>query len=360
MRKPDFGNLLRVLRREEPGRPTLFEFFLNPPLCEKLTGKKLGVEGVDWKWGEVHPVMVEAFAIAGYDYLTVHGCEMKFDTADHDKKKTISLNEGHTITDRASFEKFIWPNPDSFDYSGLENASEQLLDGMKLIVYGPSGVLENIISLVGFETLCMMLVDDPELVGDIADAIGSRLVRYYEICGQLDTVGALISNDDWGFKTSTMLSPADMRRYIFPWHKKIVEAIHGAGKPAILHSCGNLEAVMDDIIDDMGYDAKHSYEDAICPVEDAYERWGERIAILGGIDVDFICRSEPEQIRERSMAMLKQVAGRGGYALGTVTVCRIMCLRKIIWLWLIVCEILRFLGFFRVAGRSYKHEVLVV
>ena len=38
-RKPDFENLLKVLRRQIPGRPTLFEFFLNGPYYEKLTGK---------------------------------------------------------------------------------------------------------------------------------------------------------------------------------------------------------------------------------------------------------------------------------------------------------------------------------
>ena len=74
---------------------------------------------------------------------------------------------------------------------------------------------------------------------------------------------------------------------------------------------------MDDVIDNMKYDAKHSFEDTIEPVEDAYERWGSRIAILGGIDVDFICRSSTEQIKKRCIAMLERTAGRGGYALGT-------------------------------------------
>jgi uroporphyrinogen decarboxylase len=67
----------------------------------------------------------------------------------------------------------------------------------------------------------------------------------------------------------------------------------------------------------MKYDAKHSYEDLIVPVEDAYERWGRRIAILGGIDVDFLCRSTPDAIRARSRAMLDRSAARGGYALGS-------------------------------------------
>jgi uroporphyrinogen decarboxylase len=114
-----------------------------------------------------------------------------------------------------------------------------------------------------------------------------------------------------------MLSVADMRKYVFPWHVKIVEAIHAAGKPAILHSCGEAREVMEDIVTVMRYDGKHSYEDVILPVEDAYDRWGGRIAILGGIDVDFIIRSPLDAVYERSRAMLARAASRGGYALGT-------------------------------------------
>jgi uroporphyrinogen decarboxylase len=152
---------------------------------------------------------------------------------------------------------------------------------------------------------------------DIFDAVGGRLVRYYEICAACDSVGALIVNDDWGFKTATMLSPADLRRYVFVWTKRIVEVIHKAGKPAILHSCGNLEQVMDDIIDDMKFDAKHSFEDIITPVEQAYDKWSDRIAILGGIDMDFMCRSTPDKIRQRCKTILAKTANKGGYALGT-------------------------------------------
>ena len=316
-RKPDFGNLLKVLRREKPSRPTLFEYFLNGPFYEKLTDKTLGVEGRDWKWGSVNPIVTEAFKIAGYDYVTVLGSAMKFEAGVVEKKATISLNAGGVICDRESFEAYNWPDADAFDYSGLETAADLLPAGMKLIVYGPCGVLENTISLVGFERLRMLLADDADLAKDIFDAVGRRLLRYYQICAGFDTVGALIANDDWGFKTATMLSPVDLRRYVFGWYKKIVDVIHKAGKPVILHSCGNLEMVLDDIIDDMKCDAKHSFEDVIIPVEQAYEKWSGRIAILGGIDVDFMCRSTPEQIKRRCEAMLTKTAMRGGYALGT-------------------------------------------
>lgn len=314
MRSPNFNNLLKVLARERPERPTLFEFFLNGPLYMTLAEIESGsdLSGLNW-----HKMVVKAFARAGYDYATVPASDFGFPVAPHASAKSRSMSDLAIITDRQGLAAYSWPNPDDFDYTRLDVLSQEMPGGMKLIVYGPGGVLENVMSLMGYEPMCFALADDSGLVGEVFDEVGSRLLRYYELTAGHEGVGALISNDDWGFNSQTMLPPQLMRKYVFPWHKKIVETIHRAGKPAILHSCGNLESVMDDIIDDMGYDGKHSYEDKILPVEDAYERWGNRIAVLGGIDVDFVCRLSPDEVYQRSKAMISRSMDRGGYALGT-------------------------------------------
>lgn len=316
-RTPDFDNLLAVLRCEKPNRPTLFEFFLNERLYNRLAGFEPSptadrVERIA-HW-------IAAFRNAGYDYATVsswHLGALGFPSGARASASTVSMNEGWVIHDRASFDDYPWPDPDAGDYSPLEEAATHLPDGMKFVASGPGGVLENAVSLVGYENLCYLIADDDSLADDVFEAIGSRLVRYYEHCAQYESVGACISNDDWGFKSQTMFSPEDMRRYVFSWHKRIVQAIHAAGKPAILHSCGNLLDVMDDVIDEMAYDGKHSYEDAIQPVEDAYEGYHDRIATLGGIDLDFICRSTPDEVYDRSKKMLERAGERGSYALGT-------------------------------------------
>lgn len=314
MHEPDFNQLLKVLRRERPDRPTLFEFFLNPTLEQHLAAEEI----TDWTdILEINRNKIKAFRQAGYDYFTILGSDFGFPGPERHRRKSISQNEGSVIWDWESFAGYHWPNPDDFDYSRLQKQAEFLPEGMKFIVYGPGGVLENVVGLVGYDQLCYMLYEDPELVQEIFDEVGSRLVRYYEICTPYESVGALISNDDWGFNQQTMLKPADMRKYVFPWHKKIVETIHNSSKPAILHSCGNLEAVMDEIINGLKYDAKHSYEDKILPVEEAYTRYGSRIAILGGIDLDFICRATPEQVEARCRAMIQKTATTGGYALGS-------------------------------------------
>ncbi|MBD3241644.1 MAG: hypothetical protein GF331_13725, partial [Chitinivibrionales bacterium] len=236
MRKPNFDNLLRVLRREAPDRPTLFEFFLNWDLYVSLAGSDIAAVPEDQR-DELYAARVQlhGFRNAGYDYATMCG-GFRFPGRDRHKEQTVSLNDADAITDRAGFEAYPWPDPDAADYSVFEKLAPELEPGMRFIAHGPSGVLENVISLVGFERLCIMCMMEPELAADIFEAVGSRLVRYYEICAACDSVGACISNDDWGFKNQTMLGPDDMRRYVFPWHKKIVEAIHAAGKPAILHS----------------------------------------------------------------------------------------------------------------------------
>jgi len=125
----------------------------------------------------------------------------------------------------------------------------------------------------------------------------------------------VIMCDDWGYKTGTMLRPETLRQWVFPWHRQLVETVHAAGKVAILHACGNIAAVMEDVFA-LGYDAKHSYEDTILPVEQAYARYSGRIAVLGGMDVDFLARSTPQAIYTRCRDMLEMTGGRR-YALGS-------------------------------------------
>lgn len=311
--KPDFGRFLKMLRHEPVDRPVLFELFLNEPLYQELAGHG---PADDSQTAHLRMV-VEAFANAGYDYATTHGSDLSFPAGQVARLNTVSLNDGFVITDRASFEAYPWPDPDSCDYSRLVKIAPYMPDGMKLMVMGPGGVLENVISLVGYENLCFMLYDDPDLAGEIFDAVGSRLLRYYERSVVYDSVGMLMSNDDWGFNSQTFLSVEDMRKYVFPWHKRFVETAHKNGKPALLHSCGYMNDVMEDIIENMRFDGKHSYEDNILPVEESYRRWGDRIAILGGMDIDFITRGTPEAVRARCENMLELTREKSGYALGS-------------------------------------------
>ena len=80
----------------------------------------------------------------------------------------------------------------------------------------------------------------------------------------------------------------------------------------LLHSCGSIFAVMDDLIDSAGIDAKHSNEDSIAPFSVWIERYGERIGNFAGVDADVLCQSSPDEIAEyvgRIFAMRDETRG---------------------------------------------------
>jgi hypothetical protein len=215
------------------------------------------------------------------------------------------------IRDRQSLGDYHWPDPEVGDFSPLVDAARELPAGMRMVVSSPAGILETVISLVGYESLCFMTYDDPALTIDIFRAVGSRILRFYERVLELEAVVALVANDEWGFGTQTALSPAALRRLVFPWYRRIVHAAHQVGKPVILHSGGNLQSVTDEIVEGVRFDAKHGYS------EKAYREWGERIAFAGGVDVDFLANSSASDIQARIRDLIELSAPRGGLAIGS-------------------------------------------
>jgi uroporphyrinogen decarboxylase len=170
---------------------------------------------------------------------------------------------------------------------------------------------------MGYETLCFALFEQRDLVRAIAD----KLIEHYRKCMerilQFDRVKMIWGSDDMGFKTSLMLPPKELREFVFPGHKMLAEMAHGTGRLYLLHACGKLDKILEDLISDIKIDGKHSFEDTIMDVRDAKRQYGSRIALLGGIDVDFLCRSAEDSIRKRVRETLDVCQPGGGYCLGT-------------------------------------------
>jgi uroporphyrinogen decarboxylase len=74
---------------------------------------------------------------------------------------------------------------------------------------------------------------------------------------------------------------------------------------------------MDALITDIKIDGKHSYEDVIIPVQEFQTRYGDRLAVLGGLDVNILSASTPEQVREKARFLIETCGSRGRYALGS-------------------------------------------
>jgi uroporphyrinogen decarboxylase len=343
-RQPDFENLRRaILRQGPPGPVPFFELFADPGMVEAVLEEKFPVnlhryieEPIAELAGDELPGLMKSLDMyvrfcyeMGYDYVfMVTGFSLRrsfkaaADTAGvqnwPDGQRYWQDEASGPIQSWTDFEAYPWPKAEELRHPALEYVNTIVPEGMKIAAFAYGGVFENSSWLMGLQNFSYALRDQPDLVEAICQRVGELQTAVATQASTIENVAIMFLSDDLGFFSGTLVSPDVIRRYVIPHYKKIAEVTHRAGNLLVFHSCGNVYKLMDDFIDEVGIDAKHSYEDKIVPVEEAYRCWGDRIAILGGVDMDLMGRGTEEQVRARTREILEVCGVKGtGYALGT-------------------------------------------
>ena len=319
-----------ILRKGTPDRVYYIELFLDvevqDAICERY-GLLNGVEPDDPFLAQKRDMAVNRFL--GYDYVRARLDDFvmplkRMEITDHaaplPRATGRSFMEEHKgpITTWEEFDAYPWPDPEECSTRSLEWYSENLPDDMCIIAHGVFGhAAEYLTWLMSYEALCFALYDQRDLVAAISERLQDIFHTGLRRILAFDRVKIVWGSDDMGFKNGPLISPDDLREFVLPTHKMLVRMSHEAGRPYLLHSCGDIRCVMEDLIKDVGIDARHSFEDVIENVIDAKAAYGDRIAVLGGIDVDFLCRADEGQIRRRVRETLEKCMPGGGYCLGT-------------------------------------------
>lgn len=329
---PDWEGMLTCIRRNgSPSRVHYIELFLDPEVQDAICDRYAVDEGLDKNALEyAYQRLLQLNAFLGYDYVrcgaenvtltfNYHALE---DTADTGMKRgpgRMYMDETRgPITNWKEFESYPWPKREEITTIALEWYEKHLPENMCIMAGGGFGHFAEYLSwLMGYSTLCIALFEQRDLVKAIYDKVLEQDRYVAQLMVQFGKVKALWGSDDMGYKGGTLISPADLREFVLPGHKALAKIAHDAGRPYLLHSCGDLTLIMDDLIHDVGIDAKHSFEDVIEAVVDAKKKYGRDIAILGGIDVDFLCRATEQEVRRRVRETLEQCHDTGGYCLGT-------------------------------------------
>ncbi len=297
--EPDYRNILSSARNKRPKRLPVYEHLINAESMEGMLDKHFA----DLISGD------EADRRQFFEQYCGFFRNMTYDTVSYEVCVTEMLPGGGAllgertgpIQNRDDFDSYPWDElPRIFwELAGprFEMLSECMPDGMKAIGGIGNGVFEISEDLVGFEQLCYMRVDAPELFADVYRKIGDLLVNLWgRFLAQWskDFVVCRIG-DDMGFKTGTLMAPDTLIEHVVPQYRRVIDIIHGADKPFLLHSCGKIFDVMENLVA-AGIDAKHSNEDAIAPFDEWINLYGNRIALFGGIDTDRLCQMKPDDI----------------------------------------------------------------
>ena len=319
--EPDYTNLVLAARNQQTKRIPLYEHSISYDLIAALSGEN--------KEELLHGDASER--VEFFRWLCGFHCAHGYDTLSFEcMSASVMEHSGHLgghglppgICTRADFDRYPWAGVTDayFEYftPRFEALREALPPGMKAVGGVGYGVFELTQDLVGFEDLCYMLADDEELFRDLINKVGETLLRIWtRLLREFGDIFCVCRfGDDLGYKASTLFSAETLRKYIFPHYGPIIRAVHTAGKPFLLHSCGNIFEVMEDIIA-TGIDAKHSNEDAIAPFGEWIERYGTRIGNFGGIDTDALCRMDEVELKEDIKGILKQCENKPGIAFGS-------------------------------------------
>ena len=323
--KPDFERVLTALKRQEPDRVPIVE----TQISEIVQSAFMGREIKDIK------SEIEFRAAAGMDFNCItRGLlfNWTYDPALDSIAKTTTgvynpygvdtenkwAEEGKgVIFDMESFEKFPWPTPDDVDYESMVELAKLLPPGMKFIV-STGKVFSSATLLMGLEHFSYCLADDIGLVeavfewfGKNALAVMERLVEYK---GK-GAIGAFELPDDLAYAEGLLVSPKFLRKYVFPWHKKMCEVANQADIPVILHSDGDVTRVLDDILD-AGFTALHPIEPKAMDIVEVKAKIGHKMSVIGNIDLAYtLTRGTPDDVRAEVRERIRTVGPGGGYCM---------------------------------------------
>jgi uroporphyrinogen decarboxylase len=272
------------------------------------------------------------YMAAGYDYVPVQvglmevGSPIATEATIHHRhsysvytdaeteRKWAALHDG-VIRSVDDLRAFPWPRQRALDMSLLDETAQYLPEGVKLVaIIGK--VFTAAWMLMGFEAFAFGMVEEPELVAALMATTGEIQLEATRRAAAHPAVGAVFHPDDIAYTEGLLLAPGFFREHLFPWYARMGEACRERDVLMAYHSDGDLTEVLEDLIG-CGFCAIHPIEPKAMDARELKRRVGDRLCLLGNIEVDRLARGTPEEIRGLCEANIRDLAGDGGYCLGS-------------------------------------------
>ncbi len=318
--QPDYTHIVDAAYNREANRLPLYEHGFDPGVVEAIMGYEVkSLLTGDLKDKTEAYQRVCRFAIQhGYDCIPFEICvtmvvQETRGLCGHGEVLINSMDDVNEWPWDKKADEFISKFKSNFDA-----VSAALPPGMKAVGGIGNGLFETVQDFVPFQELAFLQVDEPEVFSALWEKVGDLQYKLWEwaLTNYADTFAVCRFGDDLGFRSSTLLQPDAIRKHIIPQYKRVIDLVHSYGKPFLLHSCGRIYDVMDDLID-AGIDAKHSNEDAIDTFDVWVKRYGDRIGNFGGVEMNLLTLNTPDEVKEYVRNLIPEIEGHGGIAIGS-------------------------------------------
>ena len=219
------------------------------------------------------------------------------------------------VKSRSDWLKVDFPDPDLPARVEQPRRFIELARGELAVVGGVRGPFSAAWMLAGLVNMSTWLYDDPGLLSDILREMGrwnAQLALNMVRAG----VDAIIIHDDWGMNKSTFIKPDDWRRLVFPCIAEEVEVVAATGTPVILHSDGNLNRIMDDIVQLRIVALNPIQRGANMDLAAIKRLYGRRLCLIGNLNTaQTLAYGSSDDVEREVLESLRDAAPGGGYIL---------------------------------------------
>ena len=186
------------------------------------------------------------------------------------------------LAENLDLDSYEWPDPQSSDL--LRNAVEAVAAnaGDRFIVPNLGMCLfERAWSLRGFDAFLMDLIERPDWVNELLERITEIQVELARRFVALGVDGGYFG-DDYGAQRAMLFSPKIWRSMIKPRLARMFEVFRNAGLPVILHSDGDIRAILADLVE-IGVTTLNPVQPEVLEHSWLHREFGDRLTFYGGI-----------------------------------------------------------------------------
>lgn len=208
----------------------------------------------------------------------------------HKKHDTTPEHIDFTVKSRETWEELIKPNIKAeerrINFEAYRNTKNYCAEHGKFFFWAGINVFELIHPVCGHENFMIAMIDDPEWVSDMCMTYAKTTVEMQEMLFEKEgRPDGIWYYEDMGFKGAPFMSPAMYQEFIAPAHKLTCDFAHSQGLKVMMHSCGFVEPLLPHMIDS-GIDGLQVIEvKAGMDLLRIYKNYGEKLSLMGGIDV---------------------------------------------------------------------------
>lgn len=178
-------------------------------------------------------------------------------------------------------------------------------------------LFERLWFLRGFNNMLMDPYVYPSEFTELRDRILAFNIASIEEQLKLGVDGVYFS-DDWGTQLGLLMKPRDWRVWFKPCYQAMFDAVHAGGAHVWMHLCGNVTAIIGDLIE-VGLDVLNPIQPQAMDVSTLAAEFGGRVCFHGGADVQgTLPRGSVQDVANEVKFLIETLGGdAGGYIGGT-------------------------------------------